>query len=269
MILDILICTYNEGVYGVEKILLKSQKNIKYKISHQITDMKYKVIPESLKRSDVEISQIYSSGLSKNRNNVLNISKGDICLIADDDVSFKKEYFRNIFKAFEENKEVDIITFKIKVSNSDEEYKNYSNKKYYIKKKRSLSSSSIEIAFRRKKIIEKKLKFDVNFGLGSKYRRGEEKIFMADAISKGLNLMYVPEYIVEHELESSVKSRKIDRDYAIEGGAIAIRIYGIFGLLLNFYSTFKLYSRYKREMSFLNYLFFRMYGSLLLIKKEI
>lgn len=49
MNVDILICTFNEGINRVKEVLLDYRKDIHYVVSHQITNSDYDYIPLELK----------------------------------------------------------------------------------------------------------------------------------------------------------------------------------------------------------------------------
>jgi len=84
--------------------------------------------------------------------------------------------------------------------------------------------STVEIAFRRKVIIDNKLRFDESFGLGTNFPTGSEFIFLTDALKKGLNILYVPEVIVIHPKESS--GQVWDAHLIQARGAMLYRVFG-------------------------------------------
>lgn len=45
MNIDILICTFNEGINRVKEVLLDYREDIHYVVSHQITNSDYKLHP--------------------------------------------------------------------------------------------------------------------------------------------------------------------------------------------------------------------------------
>ena len=174
MILEILICTSNERIYTIEKNI-PIHPNVKYLISHQIYNEKC-YDKDIISRSDIKYKQILSKGLSKNRNFALTHASGDVCLIADDDVIYHKNFFDEILKAFKENKQADIITFQVRSPNNEPMFKIYPKKGSWHDIGSVHWISSIEIAFRREKIQEANLKFDEFFGLNSIFGSGEENI---------------------------------------------------------------------------------------------
>lgn len=256
MTVDILICTYNEGILECDKILLKRDKDIRYTISHQLTDDNYERIPNSLlNRSDVDVYQIKSKGLSANRNNALKHAKGDICIIADDDVEYNIEDIKNLIYLYENNKSTDIIVGKIRTFDNEQEYKKYSCSPCFIRKKSVGSVSSIEISFRRNRVIENGIKFDTRFGLGGlMYPKGEECIFLNDCLKQNLIIKYFPFYMVKHPRLSSTSNIVYNAKEAEYYGALTYRMFSNYAYLLMILFAVRHYKRYIKNISIIGFL---------------
>ena len=269
MTIDILVCSMDKSLDNIYKILLPYNKKVKYIISHQYTENKYRKVPlELLERKDVTVNCIKGRGLSRNRNNALKFASGDISLIADDDVVYSQQDIDNILEAFKKNNYVDIITFQISTYPGEKEYKKYSNKTKKHTLNMSLSVSSIEIAFKTAAIKENEIWFDERFGLGTIYPNGEEKIFLADALRKGLKAIYLPLKVVTHQYESSTKSFKFTPDQVVFLGAKCFRTYGYRAFLLNIISSIRLLCKYKKNLKWGEYLYYRNLGSLRILKEK-
>ena len=98
-------------------------------------------------------------GLSNSRNLAIHLSKGDICLLCDDDEVFETDYESTILKHFERLSEADIIAFD--VTNKKTRLKSDIQRVRWLK---SLRLSSVQLAFRRNRVIEKAILFDPNMG---------------------------------------------------------------------------------------------------------
>lgn len=194
--LDVLICTLNEGILRVKNVLLQPQSGIRYVVSWQQDGCDCNVPPELI-RSDVTISTISGRGLSRNRNNAIAQSTADICLIADDDVTYMPDTFRAVINTFEANPNLDIATFR---SQSKYEQKQFPDYEFNLAKPtKGYYATSFEIAFRRKS-IDGKLKFNELLGLGAPVlHAGEESVFMTEAVRRGLNCRFFPITIVTHD----------------------------------------------------------------------
>ena len=71
MILELLICTINEGIKRVPDVLLPEVENVRYLVSWQQTGTIHLDLPESLNRPDVRVCKLEGRGLATNRNNAL------------------------------------------------------------------------------------------------------------------------------------------------------------------------------------------------------
>lgn len=188
-------------------------------------------------------SNFYERGLSKSRNRGIECSDADICVITDNDVYFKPDVYNIIEKAFKEYPDADILTFKAETPEG-EEFNNYKTNFFWHTRLSLAKVSSIEIAFRRKAIINGKIKFDENFGLGSKFCTGEEYIFLTDALGQGLKIGYIPEVIVYHPKESS--GDQFNSISLIEAkGAMIYRVFGLLGVFVCILFSFKKFKKSK------------------------
>ncbi|WP_425639525.1 glycosyltransferase family 2 protein [Algoriphagus yeomjeoni] len=173
--------------------------------------------------TDFQFFSFNERGLSKSRNRAIEHSTADIALIADDDVVFTDDLQSKIKAGFAKFPDADILTFKI-LTPSGQPYKNYANNAFKHDRSSIYKVSSVEMVVKVSKLKEAGLKFDERFGLGTSYPSGEEMIFLNDALNKGLNIYFIPEYIVSHPLESSGKI--LDDKYFRSKGALIRRLYG-------------------------------------------
>lgn len=205
MKLNILISTIDEGIFQVSKILLPFREDVEYIISHQNRNEPFINIPSELQRKDVLISQISGQGLTKSRNNAIRHATGDVCVIADDDVTYTNLYFDTIINTYEKFA-IDVACFKIYKDNSIVDYKFYPSEITTIKKMHEHPVSSIELTFKLQSVKKKNIFFDERFGMGSWLKGGGEILFMHDCISSGLLVKFFPEYIVNHPHECTITS---------------------------------------------------------------
>ena len=239
MHVNILVSTIDAGIRQVEKILLEPRPDLKYIISHQVTENIYRPIPDALKRNDIAISQIKGRGLSRNRNNALTLADGDIGILADDDVIYRNEYIDAVIAAYRADPDLGAACFKIATPAGEPEYKDYCTESYLLNEKNHHYLSTLEITLNLKIISENNIRFDERFGMGSELNIfGEEAVFIFDCIKKGLKVRFLPEYIVEHKATSTIKSLE---KYAITNnifkGAFDARRYGWLAFPAAFYGT--------------------------------
>lgn len=194
--LSVLVCTYGEeGIKRVAEANYPVVEGVEYCISWQLPEGEPK-LPESLNRQDIRVQISQTRGLSLNRNLSLKMARGKFSLISDDDVRYIPDYFENLFKAFKEWPEEDIILF---TYDSLGHPKNYPTHSFDLRRSpRGYFSSSIEIAFRTREIVGH-LHFDENFGVGARWISGEEDVFLNDAKRLGLKLRFVPYPVARHD----------------------------------------------------------------------
>jgi len=203
-------------------------------------------------------------GLSKSRNHAIDLCESDICLISDDDIKYMSDIEKTIIHAFKEYPSADIITFQIQTPEGNP-FKEYSEKSFWHTKRTIMHVASVEIAFRHHPIVDTQLKFDERFGLGSKYPTGEEIIFLADALNRGLKILYLPIAIVIHPKESS--GSNYNNPKLIEAkGAMFHRIFEWKGY---FISALYAYKKYQKSPYNLSHFYKLMYLGIQDYKKEL
>lgn len=175
---------------------------------------------------DVIWYNFIEKGVGLNRNNALLRSNAEICIIADDDITYVDNYEKIILKAFEENKNADVILFNI--------YSNDKNR-FICKKKMNVNITNcgkfggVRIAFRRNSVLKKTISFSNLFGGGAKYSAGEDVAFIRDCIVNGLKVISVPEYILElREERESTWFKGYNEKYFKDLGALYSKLYGKF-----------------------------------------
>ena len=225
----------NEKEY-IEKIE-KAQIKTNVTIVNQKKELKKKEIKKTIqkpkskryiKKDKIE-RKIYTyqeKGASKSRNKLIELAKGDICIFADDDIIYEKNYEEIIKKAYKENPEAEGIFFYVEnISTEREENKRIKHKRTQfldVMKLRiyelSLKKETIE------KIKEKNIKFNTNFGPGTKITKGEDTIFLADLIKNKIKLYNVNEEIGITESQKSSWFNGINEKYLFDQGAIFKKI---------------------------------------------
>lgn len=131
-------------------------------------------------------------GVGLNRNNALMRAKADICLFADDDMIYEKDYVQTVLRAFKRNPNADVIIFNLHASDR----KRHITKKQYRVHFWSCSRfGCARIAVKLKSIRDKGIYFNQCFGGGTEHCHGEDYIFLAECLKKNLVIYAVPDYI--------------------------------------------------------------------------
>ncbi|MCH5238593.1 MAG: glycosyltransferase family 2 protein [Muribaculaceae bacterium] len=218
--LDVAISTFRpEGIERVVNMLkdLPEKEEVKYIVSWQ--EHQDSTIPSSLsERSDVEIYRYDKKGLSNNRNNAMGHCKGDIVLIADDDLEYYPDFADKVLEPFRKDQGIDLATFKF----------DFLHKKHYPQEScllrfpypKNYFCSSIEISYRRETVGN--LRFWPELGLGAeKMHCGEEELFLASAIRRGLSCRFINDTIGKHS-QASTGDKQSEEVLRAQGFIIAI-----------------------------------------------
>mgnify|MGYP002507923489 CR=1 FL=1 len=196
-------------------------------------------------------------GLSKSRNMALENASGDICLICDDDEIFEDGYKEAILNVFEEMPQADVITFAL--HHPRRRFPDHRKRLGYVG---ALKSCSFQIAFRRERVVEKGIRFDVEMGSGTGNGGGEENKFLMDCLREGLVLWYVPVVIATVGQESSQWFKGHTNRFFRNRGWVNRRLLGLLGALAYdvYYSVVK-YSHYRKDNGFWNALYYQVAGT--------
>ncbi|MDK0956474.1 glycosyltransferase family 2 protein [Clostridium perfringens] len=208
-------------------------------------------------------------GLSASRNDALKHASSEICLLADDDLEYVKNYSDIIIKNFKENNDIDIIVFQVEGKNGA--FKTYPNKEKDIGYIRSLKISSVEIAFRLESIKRNNILFNELLGTGSKYKMGEENEFLFKCLRAGLKIKYIPIKIADLELGNSTWFNGFDKEYFFSRGAAFTAMSSIFYWVLILQFAIRHYKDYKNDIGIFQCLLymFRGHKSYKIDRKEV
>ncbi len=232
MILEVLVCTFNDRIGRVSDVFLPPLPDVRYLVSFQYSDEKFKEAARSAvpRRSDIRLTCIKGHGLSANRNNAIAHATGDILLIADDDVSYEKDFFRRIMQCFQAHPDLDIGCFRAETPDH-RPFRRYADHSFdYARQPRGTYFCSVEIAFRRRAACPP---FDERFGLGAPFLgAGEEEVFLLQAFRRGLSVRYFPQVVVRTEAATTGRRFFTSPPLQRSKGAVLCLIHGPWGAWL-------------------------------------
>jgi hypothetical protein len=226
--LEILVSTKGQDNTDFINRMFKNRPDIKHPVLI-INQSKKKL---NFLQNNCRVINTNEIGLSNSRNLAINNSKGEICLLSDDDVIYSSDFVESIKNSFEKNKNAEIITYQ-STNELGKLFKDYPKIKTH--NKRSISTiNSFLIAFRRDSIIKNKIQFDSKFGLGSTFETGDEYVFLRNALEKKLNIIHCPKVILSHKSISS--GQVVGKDKIIFArAAIFYKYYGTLSYLKLFH----------------------------------
>ncbi|WP_083270753.1 glycosyltransferase family A protein [Bacillus marinisedimentorum] len=168
--------------------------------------------------------EIDKKGLSLARNVGLKQVEGYIISLTDDDCWYTEnavEFINNFFK----DEKRQIACFMHMDPEKGKYPKSYPDEEQVdISKRRILQQASIDIFVNIERVPDYKIGFDETFGLGAKYKSGEENIFLMDMKNKGYHIDFFPELISFHPIKE--KSGKLDFQTMVGKGPLFKRLFG-------------------------------------------
>lgn len=248
MKLEVLIsCMYQNDFSIIERTNIQSDVLIINQCNEEKTE---EFIFKNKKGEDCKCRMIYTKerGLSRSRNMAIKYASGDICLVCDDDEVLESDYVDKITKAFEINKNIDIIAFRL-----NHPTKKFSMKTHSINILKCAKIGSWQISFRRSKIYNK-VRFCEKMGSGTGNGGGEENKFLVDCIKKGLKIIYVPDLIATVAQTQSMWFHGYTKKYWIDRGWVAKMIYGyILGYIYIWYTIIFRSKKNDKENKWINH----------------
>lgn len=192
--LDVLIATHSpEGLRRVESMNLPRVGGVRYIVSWQAHG-DTPVPGYFAGRDDIEIHRTDLKGLGNNRNNAIEHSKGDIMLIADDDLAYTPERLRSVTEAFAARPAMEMASFMYE----GDDGKTYPPHECSLRQiPKGFYPTSFELAVRSDSRAGG-LRFSPDFGLGSTWPIGEDTIFLLTARRMGIEARFIPTVICRH-----------------------------------------------------------------------
>ena len=226
MSVQVLVSTMNQVDI---KSLVKDMRVKSAVVINQVTNNI--TVPKDIKSGSLTSFSVKERGLSRSRNLAIELSESNICLLADDDMIYSDNYEEIVSKGFKKYPEADIIAFY--VDSDDERQQKEKLKEGKLSMITTMKIASWNITFRRKSIIDSAIKFDENYGTGTKNYMGEENIFLFDCYKKGLKIYYMPIKIASLRKDSiSTWFMGYDKKYFYVKGKVYYRMSTLLSLAL-------------------------------------
>ena len=198
-------------------------------------------------KPQTKLVELKSRGVTKSRNAALKYASGKYLIFGDDDITFDESGISTLIEHFESHPECSIIL----AQTSDETgtlRKSYPSKPHKLSKFNSAKAATYEMMVRVDAIRSAGVNFDENFGAGAENFLGDEYIFIADALNKGLKGDFLPVRVAIHPNESSGSTWGTPRDLSARA-AVFSRVFGVTAPI--FRALFLLKSR-KGRVGFVN-----------------
>lgn len=243
MKVQVLVASMNQNDHSlIQKMNLQSDAII----VNQCNENKFEVI--NYNNNLIKILSLNERGVGLSRNNALMRATADICLFADEDLTYVDEYKEIVINAFNQNKNADIILFNVPS-------KNKNRPTYLIKKNKRvrwfncLRYGAVKIAIRNEKLKDANVYFSLNFGGGAKYGSGEDSLFIAECIKKGLKVYTNTSIIGFVSQEESSWFHGYTDKYFTDKGKFYNRLSEKWGNLLSLQFCIRHHKMFKEEKS--------------------
>ncbi len=155
-------------------------------------------------------------GVGVNRNQVLLRAEGDVCVLADDDMTFLPGYETVVREWFEKLPDADMLIFNLE--GGKKRYKHTKVSK--INRFNYGKFGAARLAFRLRSMRFGGVMFHTMFGGGSEFSCGEDTLFLRDCLKKGLRIYGVPATLARIEDGDSTWFQGYTDKYLRDKGAL-------------------------------------------------
>lgn len=176
-------------------------------------------------------------GVGINRNLALTYAKGEICLFADDDITYNDDMEQRVLDEFDAHLDADIIIFHLD-TDSDRKQIKYNQTKKCGRFSR-MPWGVCRAAFRLSSVKKANLWFTTLFGGGCVFPSGEDSMWLADARKKGLTFYVSKETIGKLSFEESTWFTGYDEKFFYGKGAYCAQCYSVTAKLWALYYLFR------------------------------
>ena len=165
-----------------------------------------------------------TTGVGINRNETLQRAECDLCVLADDDMTFLDGYEETVREWFEKLPGADMLIFNLE--GGKKRYK--CSKVERIHRLNYGRFGAARIAFRHKSVRFSGVTFHTMFGGGSEYSCGEDTLFLRACLRKGLKIYGVPAALAQiHDGDSTWFQGYTDK-YFFDKGVLYYALNGRF-----------------------------------------
>lgn len=225
--LEVLVAAMNQNDFSlVEKMNMTANAVIANQCSNVSFEKRY------ISENRILMISTDTRGVGKNRNLCLLFSSADILLFADQDVVYVDNMPDIVCKAFNENKNADVILFGFHLSKGGKVYETRCPKNGRIPFLKSLKYGTYSVAVRRKSVLQKNIMFTELFGGGCPYSHGEDSDFIVRCFKSGLKVYGCHQIIGSTAKDESTCFDGYEDKYFFDTGALARNT---FGMLSPFY----------------------------------
>ncbi|WP_273804032.1 glycosyltransferase family A protein [Providencia rettgeri] len=182
-------------------------------------DMTLSTVDTTIYKNKTHIYYYNEKGISNSRNRSIEKSTSKYIWFLDDDIKLNITEVSKL-TTYLNNSKNDCEIIKIgSLENDNEFYKNYNSRKFglCVNSIHLLQVSSIEIIINKESITKRKIYFNSNFGLGTKYPAGEENLFLIDLFKKKCTINFLDVTPIRHTTLMTYRLKKSKEHYLAQG----------------------------------------------------
>ena len=215
--LEVLIACYGQA--GIDRVASNEHPRVEgvvYTVCWQMPEGVGQVPQQLQLRNDFRIIKFATRGSGTNRAHGMEICRGDVVLVSDDDLSYSADGLQSVIDSFDSHPDCDVLTFRYESDFVSKKFADYefdwraAPKGSYV--------TAFEIAFRRE-AVQDNITFNTHFGVNGDFCAGEEDLFFGEMKRRGLRMRYIPLTICFHP--GPTTSDRVDERLLIEAkGAV-------------------------------------------------
>lgn len=200
-------------------------------------------------RGTVRMFSTTQRGLTRSRNMALEKARAEICMLCDDDEQFEADYEEKILRAYESLPQADVIIFRV----ANVPTRSHGDGVKRLRFPQTMKVCSVQISFRRQRLLETGVRFDELLGSGTGNGGEEELKFLLDCERAGLMIYYVPVQIASVGQDQSLWFGGFTESFFENRGATTRYVLGIpVASAYALYYVLRKRSLYRDQLSFTN-----------------
>ncbi|MFC4632482.1 glycosyltransferase [Dokdonia ponticola] len=177
---------------------------------------------------NVRVINTEERGLPQSRNMAIQHAIGEVCLVADDDVTYVPNLQSIILGGYITYPDAAVVTFQLQKTNGKifrkyPKVTRHTNHSYK-------TVNGVVISFKKDVLLQHNVLYNPHFGLGAIFSGANEYVFMRNVMKAKLPAYFIPKVILTHPDVSSGQDLGSDRLLYLRG-ALAYKCYGIWGYL--------------------------------------
>ena len=175
-----------------------------------------------IKKELVEILNVNSIGVSKNRNSLLKNCHGEICICIDDDCPLVKNYVDIIENEFTKFPNAEFILFNGIVTHENNRLVHNKKSKKVRRFKDISYGGGPGLVFKKSALAKYKLSYNENIGYPNKIQLGEDTLFLKSLIDQKAKVVRSKEvlFVIQDDVDNSIYFKGVSEEFVYSRGYV-------------------------------------------------